>query len=162
MTIERDDLQKLAYGTLLLIQEFKKVQDMRTDLDRITFEILMQLKVRGQLRPSDIAEELQFNPSSVTRRIQTLEAAGQVAVTTDPADQRSSLIRITPDGDDQLTLFLERSIEGLAGILKDWSGEDVQGLASMLLRYGETMKHWRQSRTQAVQAEKTKRGRVSK
>ncbi|MCR8629752.1 MarR family winged helix-turn-helix transcriptional regulator [Paenibacillus radicis (ex Xue et al. 2023)] len=143
MTKNREELEKLAYGTLRFIQEFKLAQNRRKDLDRVAFEILMLIKLRGQIRPSDIAGELDFNPSSITRRIQSLQQAGQIAVTTAPTDLRSSLISLTPEGEEVLIRFLDRSVDGLELILKQWNEEDVSVFAAMLSRFADTMKEWR-------------------
>ena len=72
MTLDRDDLRTLAVGTLRLVKAFKHAQDRRSDLDRVTFEIPLLVQQRGQVRPSDIADELNLNPSSITRRMQGL------------------------------------------------------------------------------------------
>jgi DNA-binding MarR family transcriptional regulator len=142
---DREQLRKLTHGTLRLVQEFKKAQDLRTDLDRTTFEILMTLKAREKVRPSDIAIELDFNPSSVTRRIQSLKESGQVAVSTDPTDLRASLISITPEGEEELVRFFDKSVGGLAQILKTWSEDEINNFATMLWHFTDTMKDWRLS-----------------
>lgn len=139
MTLDRDDLRTLAVGTLRLVKAFKHAQDRRSDLDRVTFEILLLVQQRGQVRPSDIADELNLNPSSITRRMQGLRQAGRISMSPDPADQRASLIGLTKAGEDVLALFLERSVDGLEHMLADWRNEDVRRLGDELLRYAEAM-----------------------
>ncbi|MCU6796873.1 MarR family winged helix-turn-helix transcriptional regulator [Paenibacillus sp. WQ 127069] len=146
MNSDNEHLSALAQGTLRLIQEFKNAQNLRTDLDRITFEILMLVKMRGRVRPSDIASELDFNPSSVTRRIQALKQLGQIEINTDPDDLRSSLIGISPAGEAELTRFLEHSVEGLKHILGDWKENEIRVFAEMLGRYSDSMRKWRVSK----------------
>ncbi|BBH23189.1 hypothetical protein Back11_45340 [Paenibacillus baekrokdamisoli] len=138
-----NDIRNIAQSTLQLIQEFKKAQDIRSDLDRVSFEILMLVKMKDRIRPSDLAAELDVNPSSITRRLQPLLQAGLVGILTDPEDLRSSLISLTAQGDEALNRFLERSVDGLGIILKEWGEEDIHVLAQTLGRYAESMKDWR-------------------
>ncbi|MCG7407187.1 MarR family transcriptional regulator [Paenibacillus sp. ACRRX] len=143
MSSSHDELRKLALGTIRLVQEFKKAQELRTEVDRITFEILMMVKNRGRIRPSDIANELHFNPSSITRRIQALKQSGHISVTSDPADLRSSMISISLTGEEELLKFLDKSAYGLERILEQWDEGDIKQFADLLCRYTDTMKDWR-------------------
>ncbi|CAG7616440.1 MarR family winged helix-turn-helix transcriptional regulator [Paenibacillus allorhizosphaerae] len=143
MTKDRNELQKLAYGTLRLVKEFKHAQNRRSDLDRVTFEILMLIRQKEQVRLTDIANELDFNPSSITRRIQSLKQSGYIAVISDPKDLRSSLIRLTEIGEGALLHFLEKSIDGLEHILKDWNDDEIKVLADKILRLADSMSDWR-------------------
>ncbi|CAG7646112.1 hypothetical protein PAESOLCIP111_05102 [Paenibacillus solanacearum] len=143
MAKDRKALQKLAYGTLRLVKEFQHAQNRRSDLDRVAFEILMLVRQRESMRLTDIASELDFNPSSVTRRIQALKQSGHITVVPDPKDLRSALIRLTDRGEEVLLGFLEKSIDGLELILQDWNDEDIQVLADKLLRLADSMSAWR-------------------
>jgi DNA-binding MarR family transcriptional regulator len=140
---DRDELRNLAYGVFRLVQEFKLAQEQRKDLDRVTFEILMLIKSREQIRPSDIAHALDLNPSSITRRIPSLQQAGYISVVTDSSDLRSSLIRLTETGEEVLACFLERSVDGLDMILQDWSAEEARELSILLPRLADTLHTWR-------------------
>lgn len=143
MAQDRKELQKLAYGTLKLVKEFKHAQTRRSDMDRVTFEILMLIRQKEQIRLTDIANELEFNPSSVTRRVQSLKKSGHISVVSDPMDLRSSLVRLTEDGEGELMSFFERSVDGLEFILKDWSDDEIKVLADNLLRLVDSMSDWR-------------------
>ncbi|WP_018754300.1 MarR family winged helix-turn-helix transcriptional regulator [Paenibacillus terrigena] len=143
MTKNRNELRKLARGTLKLVKEFKHAQDRRSDLDRVTFEILMLIKSREQIRLTDIAQELQMNPSSITRRIHNLKQLGQVSVISDPNDLRSSLTRLTETGEAVLLDFFERSVDGLAHILQEWDDDELGALADSVTRYADSMGKWR-------------------
>ncbi|WP_079912466.1 MarR family winged helix-turn-helix transcriptional regulator [Paenibacillus sp. 32352] len=145
MTKSRNELRKLALGTLKLVKEFQHAQDRRSDLDRVTFEILMLVKIREQMRLTDIAKELQMNPSSITRRIQSLKQLNQISVISDPNDLRSSLICLTEIGEEMLKEFFERSVDGLAHILMEWNDDEIRVLADSLTRYADAMETWRTS-----------------
>jgi DNA-binding MarR family transcriptional regulator len=70
------------------------------DLTFARFEVLMLLRFsrRGRLPVGKIGERLQVHPASVTNAIQRLTTAGLVERHTNPADRRSTLASITPQG----------------------------------------------------------------
>ncbi|UPK44209.1 MarR family winged helix-turn-helix transcriptional regulator [Paenibacillus pabuli] len=143
MASNRDELEKLAYGTLRIVKEFTHAQNLRSDLDRLTFEILLYVKEQGAVRITDIASKLDLNPSSITRRIQGLKQSGHIVAVSDPNDLRSSLVTLSPLGEEELSDFLEVSIDGLAHILRDWNDSEVQRFAKQLLNYADAMRTWR-------------------
>ena len=53
-----------------------------------TLGLLEVVAARQQVRPSEIAELQQAHPSLVTRQVRSLEDAGYVEVSVDPADHR--------------------------------------------------------------------------
>ncbi|MEO3945284.1 MarR family transcriptional regulator [Gorillibacterium sp. CAU 1737] len=145
MPIERNELQQVAYTTLILVKEFQHAQNERSDLDRVAFEILLLVKRTGRIRITAIANELEFNPSSITRRVQALKQSGHILTVTDENDLRSSLIELTAAGEEALQHFFDRSVEGVGRILKGWEEDDVRTLAAFLSRYTDSMKDWRLS-----------------
>ncbi|MFZ9017795.1 MAG: MarR family winged helix-turn-helix transcriptional regulator [Ilumatobacteraceae bacterium] len=64
------------------------------------FEVLRLLAFtrHGVLPVGKVGERLQVHPASVTNAVHRLEAAGLVARSANPADGRSVLVAITPDG----------------------------------------------------------------
>ncbi|MDF2650902.1 MAG: hypothetical protein K0Q73_6707 [Paenibacillus sp.] len=132
-------MHKLAIGTLKMVKEFKHAQGRRSDLDNVAFEILMLVKQRKQIRLTDIACQLDFNPSSITRRVQALKKSGHISMESDPKDLRSTLIGLTDAGEEVLLRYLEKSIDGLKGILKEWPVDEIQVLAEMLERFADAM-----------------------
>ena len=64
------------------------------------FEVLRLLAFsrQGVLPVGKVGERLQVHPASVTNAVQRLEDAGLVARSANPADGRSVLVAITPDG----------------------------------------------------------------
>jgi DNA-binding MarR family transcriptional regulator len=66
------------------------------------FEVLMLLRFSraGALPLGKIGKRLQVHPASVTNAVDRLEASGFVTRTRNPADGRSTLASLTPDGRD--------------------------------------------------------------
>ncbi|HTX70970.1 MAG TPA: MarR family transcriptional regulator [Thermoleophilia bacterium] len=58
----------------------------------------MLSRSREPLRMSDIAARFEIAPRTATSMIDSLEAAGLVARSADPADRRSVLVSLAPDG----------------------------------------------------------------
>jgi DNA-binding MarR family transcriptional regulator len=143
LTKNTDELRRLAQATLKLVKEFKHAQDRRADLDRVTFELLLLIKTHNRIRLTDLAQELQMNPSSITRRIQNLKQSGHISIHSDPNDLRTSLIGLTDHGEQILLQFLERSVDGLAHILKEWDDKEIGLLTDKLAGYAEAMEQWR-------------------
>lgn len=59
--------------------------------------LLTEVLVRGPVRPGDLAEAMDLDPSTVTRNIKPLLASGWLELGAG-ADGRTRMIRITPSG----------------------------------------------------------------
>ncbi|MFC4101745.1 MarR family winged helix-turn-helix transcriptional regulator [Paenibacillus xanthanilyticus] len=136
----------IAIATLGLIKEFQKAQNLRTDMDRMTFEILLFVKSRESARPKALARELNVNPSSITRRMQSLVKEGWLLAAGDQSDGRSSLLRLTESGDSALQAFLDRSAAVIGELLQDWPKDDLRKFEELLPRYVERMANRRIAR----------------
>ena len=145
MTSRKEELRKVTYSTFSLAQEFRKVQELRKDYDRTSFDILILIASQKRMRPSDIAAALQLNPSSITRRMQLLLQEGLVSAENDPSDQHSSLITLTLTGEKALESYFVRSVDANDRLLENWSDEELKVFAAMLSRYSEALKRWRVS-----------------
>lgn len=87
------------------------------------FDVLATLRRSGPgavLTPSYIAEVAMVKPSGLSHRLNQLEKAGLVDRSPDPADRRSSLVRITPAGrkvvDRAIELLVVRKTEACASL----------------------------------------------
>ncbi|WP_425833477.1 MarR family winged helix-turn-helix transcriptional regulator [Streptomyces fractus] len=65
-------------------------------------KVLQVLERRGALAQSALARELGQAPRSVTQSVEALERAGLVDRTPSPADARTKLVRLTPQGTEAL------------------------------------------------------------
>jgi DNA-binding MarR family transcriptional regulator len=108
-------------------------------VDPLDIGLLALAAERGEVRPTEVAEHLDINPSSVTRHARGLVAAGQLTVSADPADGRASLIRITEAGRARLRQIFEDGVSAYAALLESWSVHDIQAFTSYLERLGEAL-----------------------
>ena len=96
---------------------------------------LLRLAADGDaVRPGEAADALDVNPSTITRYVQALEAEGLVEVAADPADRRSCLISATAAGRAEVARFAEAGVDVFAGVVRDWSAEDLRTFADLIDR----------------------------
>lgn len=101
---------------------------------------LLQIIAAHQgIRPSDIAEAQQVHPSLTTRQLKELEEARLVVITTNPADERSWLVDLTPAGAEELDRLTQVGLDRFALFVADWEPADVRSLASLLIKLQRSM-----------------------
>ncbi len=88
----------------------------------------------GPARVSDIACELQVDLSVASRQVQALEAEGWVDREPDPTDRRSSVVRLSPAGEQKLQRVHDRVVAALNAALAEWRPDEVQTLVDGLVR----------------------------
>lgn len=105
------------------------------------FRTLVVLAVRGPQRASDIAEELQVNPSTGTRMVERLLRKGLVRRVRSTSDRRVVRLRLTPAGHDLVDRVmarrraeLERLVTATAG---RWQPAVTEALTAFATAAGE-------------------------
>ncbi len=135
MSEQREDVRALAKAVEELVLGAYRGMARSFDVSRIG---LLQLAASsGPLRPTDAADSLAVNPSTVTRTAQALERDGLVGLAPDPRDGRSCLIGVTEAGRAQLARFEEAGIGVFASVVGDWSADDVNTFRRLIERLGE-------------------------
>lgn len=94
------------------------------------------------MSPTDLARTLLLTPGSVTHRVDRLERAGLVRRTLDPADRRSILVELTPQGLE----IVERAVEAhaaaeeqaVSALTPDERERLARLLRKLLLSFGDT------------------------
>jgi DNA-binding MarR family transcriptional regulator len=97
-----------------------------------TLGVLQVVAGRGQLRPSEIAAVQGVHPSLVTRQVRSLEDAGYVEVSADPADHRSCLVRLTAAGDEEVRRLQQVGLDRFATFVAGWEPGEVRTLTALL------------------------------
>jgi DNA-binding MarR family transcriptional regulator len=128
----KDDVRRLAEAVTYLVENAYRGMARTFDVTRIG---LLRLAVAaGPVRPSDAAEALAVNPSTITRSARSLEADGLVTASGDPADGRACRITATDEGRAELDRFEAAGADVFASVVHDWSAEDVRRFAELLDR----------------------------
>ncbi len=101
---------------------------------------LLQVIASGEAtRPSEIASRQQVHQSLVTRQIQEMEEAGFVTVTQNPADRRSCLVGLTPEGEKELDRLRRIGLERFGSFVREWTPGEVRTLTALLEKLQRSM-----------------------
>jgi len=135
MQASREEVRQLAEAVTALVEGAYRGMARTFDLTRVG---LLRMAASGDpVRPSDAADALDVNPSTITRYARTLEEEGFVRVTGDPADRRSCLIAATAAGEAELDRFAEAGVDVFGAVIHDWSAEDVREFSRLLARLAD-------------------------
>ncbi|MGW0706447.1 MarR family winged helix-turn-helix transcriptional regulator [Streptomyces sp. NPDC002643] len=96
--------------------------------------VLTLLDRHGEMRMSKLAELLAVDMSVTSRHVAHVAARGWIERLPDPADKRSRILRLTPDGRTMLAELHRRSTQLMAERLSHWSDDDVGHLVHLLGR----------------------------
>lgn len=108
-------------------------------VDPLDIGLLQLAAERGEVRPTEVAEHLDINPSSVTRHARALVEVGQLSVSADPADGRASLIRLTDAGRARLQQIFDEGVAAYGALLEGWSTWEIEAFTRYLDRLREAL-----------------------
>jgi DNA-binding MarR family transcriptional regulator len=106
-----------------------------TLLDRPAYQALWRIVEEGPLRPTALSGLLEVDLSVVSRQVRSLEDAGFVSRSADPADARASLISATPTGREAFEATARQRSEVLGEVLVAWPEADREEFVRMLSRF---------------------------
>lgn len=109
------------------------------ELERSAFLLLGRINVGGPARPSRLAEDSCLEPSTISRQVAALEAAGLVTRTTDASDRRASVIAATPEGERVYLRSKEVWAGALRDLLADWAPAERAEFARLLTKFNEAI-----------------------
>ncbi|MFG2498237.1 MarR family winged helix-turn-helix transcriptional regulator [Streptomyces sp. NPDC048441] len=96
--------------------------------------VLVLLDRHGAMRMSRLAELLAVDMSVTSRHVAHVAEKEWIRRDPDPADKRSRILRLTPQGMAKLEELNELSIKTLTHYLHDWSDDEVVQLSTLLAR----------------------------
>jgi DNA-binding MarR family transcriptional regulator len=136
--------QTTATGEQVLLALWRVIRRLKSGAanpagDPAALHIVHMVKEHGPLRLTALAEAAMLDASTVSRHVQHLEAAGQLARTPDPDDRRATLIELTESGHALLREALAVRGRLLDAVLADWDPADRDALARLLARLAEDM-----------------------
>ncbi|GAA3227665.1 hypothetical protein GCM10020256_39200 [Streptomyces thermocoprophilus] len=86
------------------------------------------------MRMSKLADLLAVDMSVTSRHVAHLAERGWIQRSPDPADKRSRIVHLTPEGEHKLDEMSEETTRLLAERLADWSDEEVAQLTRLMTR----------------------------
>jgi DNA-binding MarR family transcriptional regulator len=108
----------------------------RIELSRADLQVLGTLREAGDgIRLGDLAERLQLDAPTVTRRVQQLEGRQLVRRATDPFDKRAQLVQLTAAGNRAVERAKSTFRRWLDGVLVGWSAQEREQFARLLERF---------------------------
>lgn len=109
------------------------------DIDINSFWQLSPLRDNPVLRPTELAQQLGLDNSTVSRQLQKLEALKLVERKEDPSDARAHLIALTPDGRHILDVVAGARREKIASVLSHWNHDEILSLIFQLARLSDEL-----------------------
>ncbi|MER5434084.1 MarR family transcriptional regulator [Streptomyces sp. NPDC002588] len=125
-----------------LARQLSAVGAVKRDLGRIlpadcssgSAAVLALLGRHGDMRMSNLSELLAVDMSVTSRHVAHLAERGWIDRSPDPADKRSRILRLTPEGAAMLAELSRRSAGLLAERLGDWTDDEVGQLIRLMTR----------------------------
>ena len=112
---------------------------LKDPVDRVTASVLADVRRLDPVRPSELADQMRLDLSTVSRHITSLVERGLLERTADPEDARAQLVRLTPDGEGVLATILDERATALGAAVRHWSASDRRLLIGLLERLAEDL-----------------------
>lgn len=109
----------------------------RVDLRPYLLGVLARIRDLQPVRMSDVADQMDYDRSTVSRHVAELVSNGCVRRLAEPTDRRVVLLEITPAGEEVLERVFSAWNATLGEITADWKAADQQRFLEMLERFGE-------------------------
>ncbi|MFF9626663.1 MarR family winged helix-turn-helix transcriptional regulator [Streptomyces griseosporeus] len=125
-----------------LIRQFSAFGAVKRELGRIlpsdcpsgSAAVLTLLGRYGDMRMSKLADLLAVDMSVTSRHVAHVAERGWIERSPDPADKRSRIVRLTPEGERKLDEMSRETTRLLSERLADWSDEEVAQLTRLMTR----------------------------
>ena len=108
-------------------------------LERAAYLTLSRIATDGPVRLSALANGLCVDPSTISRQVAALEAAGLVCRTRDLSDRRASLVAVTDKGVEVCAHHRDKWLAALRELLVDWTPAERQEFARLFARLNEAI-----------------------
>ena len=99
------------------------------------FDVLATLRrngKRGVLTPKELARVAMISPSGLTNRLTRLENMGHIDRQMDPADRRSSLVRLTSKGAKTADVAIERLSGEMNAVFQGLNKRDLEAFTRVI------------------------------
>ena len=98
-------------------------------------QVLWELNFSGPDTPSKLAARIGVGAPAITKAVARLEELSYVTKEQNLADLRSSIISITPQGEEIVDQILTAGDKMLSKILIDWSEDEISEFTSYVTRF---------------------------
>lgn len=112
-------------------------------LDRAGYGTMCKLADDGPQHLAALANAFGLDPSTITRQVKTLEAAGLASRTSDPFDRRVVVLELTDTGREVLERARSRRRASLQRTLANWSEADLNDFGRLMKEFNASMERLR-------------------
>lgn len=103
------------------------------------YGILARIRDRQPVRISDVAEDMDYDRSTISRHIAELTSLGCVARESDPADGRVVIVRLTEEGTRVIERVYDAWTRTLAELTADWEPGERETFLALLGRLDSSL-----------------------
>ncbi|GAA3439745.1 MarR family winged helix-turn-helix transcriptional regulator [Kutzneria kofuensis] len=129
------ELSKRAGRLYTLLSEATDTELARFGLTKAEYDVLAVLRSQGKpyrLRPTDLSARLLLSSGGTSNVLRRLAGAGLIAREADPADARSSWVRLTREGVDTAEAAVRASTEAQRTRLRSLPPDTARAAADVL------------------------------
>ena len=116
------------------------LREAGVSIDRALFPLLARIGRHGFISVVELAEQVDRDPSTISRQVAKLEQMELVTRQPGRLDQRVREAAITPEGQRVLAQITMARRRLLKHLLADWSDEDRENLPRLIGRLAQAMK----------------------
>ena len=116
------------------------------ELPRADYLVLSRLDSKECDRSRELADAARLDPSTMSRRLASLEGRGLIARQPDPSDRRAQILTLTEAGRAAVKKERDRRVEMVTDALAGWDAADKAELARLLGRLTDTIESQLQDR----------------
>jgi DNA-binding MarR family transcriptional regulator len=103
------------------------------------FLVLHTVACHGPARPSEVADRLQLDASTISRHLRNLERAGMIVRGSDPHDRRAARVQVSAAGRTVLEDGFQARRARVSAAFGTWPAEDRHALVSLLTRLADDL-----------------------
>jgi DNA-binding MarR family transcriptional regulator len=124
---------------LLAISRRIRARGPEDALEPGAFLVLHAVACDGPARPSEVADRLQLDASTISRHLRNLERAGLVVRSSDPDDRRAARICVSAPGQTVLDEGFQARRARVAAAFETWPAEERRALVGLLTRLADDL-----------------------
>lgn len=132
--------EEAVVGLLMQAGRRLRTRHPEDQVDPSTFPLAKALMCGHAMRVSDLAAKVGLDASTVSRQIKQLEDKLIVERTSDPADGRASLVRLTGQGEAHMQAAFQRRFQRIKTALHPWTDADKAHLTTLLTRLASDLR----------------------
>jgi DNA-binding MarR family transcriptional regulator len=133
--------------SLFAISRRLRARESRQMLEPGALLVLHAVASHGQARPSELADRLQLDASTVSRHLRHLEQAGLVTRGADPNDRRAARVCVSTSGQTALDEAFRARQALVSRACAAWTVADREALVGLLTRLADDMSCLDEERT---------------